>query len=76
MALKLTELKHQQVIALGDWASKDGQEFAATFFDPLVTVFRYRAGIEEFRRTGRWSEAEQSMADWEARRRKAQSPTS
>jgi len=71
LALKLTELKHRQVIQLGDWAGKDGRPFHATFFDPLVTVFRYRSGIEEFRRTGRWSEAEESMADWEARQRKA-----
>jgi hypothetical protein len=58
MALKLAELKHQQMIAVQEWNQKSGRDADVSFFDPLVTVIGYDRGIKEYRKTGRWDKGE------------------
>ena len=58
MALKLAELKHQQMITVQEWTQKSGRDADVRFFDPLVTVIDYDRGIKEYRNTGRWDKGE------------------
>ncbi|OGK99268.1 MAG: hypothetical protein A3I14_17045 [Candidatus Rokubacteria bacterium RIFCSPLOWO2_02_FULL_73_56] len=58
MALKMAELRHQQLMAVQEWNLKTGQPQPVSFFDPLVTVIDYRDGMEEYRRTGHWKKGE------------------
>ena len=58
-ALKLTEMKHQQLVAAQAWATQaEGRARPAELWDPLVTAIGYLRGIEEFRRTGKWAKGE------------------
>jgi hypothetical protein len=54
MALKLAELKHQQLTATQEWHHRQGRDASVNLFDPLVSVIDYDRGIKEYRRTGRW----------------------
>lgn len=58
MALKMAELKHQQLVATHDWSAKQGREVGVDFFDPLVSVIDYCDGMKEYRQTGRWARGE------------------
>jgi hypothetical protein len=60
-ALRLTELKHQQLMAVQEWAIKaEGQSRPLDFWDPLVTAINYVRGLDEFRKTGTWQKGETS----------------
>jgi hypothetical protein len=58
MALKMAELKHQQMVITQEWNQKGGRDADVSFFDPLVTVIDYDRGIKEYRKTGRWDKGE------------------
>ena len=58
MALKMAELKHQQLVATHDWHVKQDHDVPVGFFDPLVSVIGYCEGVKEYRRTGRWVKGE------------------
>jgi hypothetical protein len=58
MALKMAELKHQQMVTTQEWNQKSGRDADVSFFDPLVTVIGYDRGIKEYRKTGRWDKGE------------------
>ncbi len=58
MALKMAELKHQQLVTTHDWYVKQGREVGVDFFDPLVSVIDYCDGMKEYRKTGRWKKGE------------------
>jgi hypothetical protein len=60
MALKMAELKHQQLVATHDWHGKQGSDVEVVFFDPLVSVIDYCEGVKEYRKTGRWAKGEAS----------------
>ncbi|SRR5581483_3259534 len=55
MALKMAELKHQQLLATHDWHAKQDRDVSVSFFDPVVSVIGYCDGMKEYRRTGRWA---------------------
>jgi hypothetical protein len=55
MALRLAELKHEQLVKVGDWHQKDGTLAKIRFIDPLVSAIAYLNGIAEYRKTGKWS---------------------
>lgn len=58
MALKMADLKHQQLVITQEWNIRTNQTTSVSFWDPLVTVIHYQRGLEEFRRTGRWERGE------------------
>jgi hypothetical protein len=58
MALKMAELKHQQLIAVHDWYVNQDRDVGVDFFDPLVSVIDYCNGMKEYRRTGKWKKGE------------------
>jgi hypothetical protein len=58
MALKMAELRHQQLVAVHDWHSNRGEEVGIEFYDPLATVMGYCDGMKEYRKTGRWAKGE------------------
>jgi hypothetical protein len=58
MALKMAELKHQQLVAVHDWYTKQGRDVPVDLYDPLVTVIDYCDGMKEYRKTGRWKKGE------------------
>ena len=58
MALKMAELKHQQLVLAHDWTVKQGGDAAVDFFDPLFSVIDYRKGMDEFRKTGKWAKGD------------------
>jgi len=61
IALECAQLKHQQVLACQDWAIRsDGKARAIELWDPLQSVIEYLAGIDEFRKSGTWSRAQNS----------------
>jgi len=63
LATRLAELKHQQLVTVQDWAEKaEGKARPAELWDPLQTVIGYLAGLEEYRKTGKWAKAEASHA--------------
>lgn len=68
MALKMAELKHQQVVTTYNWHAAQGRDPAVTFIDPLMSVIEYHRGIEEFRRTGKWTKGETGHRQPEERR--------
>jgi hypothetical protein len=57
LCLKLVEMKHQQLLAVQDWAMKNAP-IAVQLWDPLVSMIEYRRGLDEFRKTGRWPKGE------------------
>ena len=58
MALKMAELKHQQVVTVYNWHAAQGGDPAVTFIDPLMSVIEYRKGMEEYRKTGAWKKGQ------------------
>jgi hypothetical protein len=58
MALKMAELKHQQVVTTYNWHAAQGRDPGVTFIDPFMSVIDYHKGMEEFRKTGRWAKGE------------------
>jgi hypothetical protein len=63
-ALRLTEMKHQQLVAAQQWAAQaEGRARPIDLWDPLVTAIGYLRGLQEYRRTGRWEEGEASHED-------------
>lgn len=60
-ATRLAELKHQQLMAVQEWAAKEeGKTRPIDLWDPFQTVIDYIRGLEEFRKTGQWERAETS----------------
>src|SRR3972149_87016 len=57
MALKMAELKHQQMVTTQQWNIQYGKAVTVEFWDPLVSVISYREGMKEFRETGEWGKA-------------------
>jgi hypothetical protein len=41
MALKMAELKHQQLVTTYNWHAAQGRDPGVTFIDPLVSVIKY-----------------------------------
>lgn len=59
IAARVTEMKHQQLLAAQDWAIKsEGKAREVDLWDPLVTAIGYLRGLAEFRKTGRWEKGE------------------
>lgn len=58
MALKMAELKHQQVIMIYEWNVKSERDPDVALFDPLMSVISYCDGMKEYRKTGRWEKGE------------------
>jgi hypothetical protein len=58
MALKMAELKHQQLVITHEWYAKQGKDRGVDFFDPLVSVIDYCDGMKKYRKTGRWPKGE------------------
>jgi len=55
LAARLAEMKHQQVVAVQEWAMKtEGRARNAELWDPLQTVIEYLQGMDEFRKACRW----------------------
>lgn len=68
-AMKLTEMKHQQLLAAQEWAIKtDGKARSIDLWDPLVTAIGYLRGLREFRKTGRWQMGEEAHEEKKADR--------
>jgi hypothetical protein len=58
-ALKLTQMKHEQLMAAQEWSIKtEGQPRPIDLWDPLVSAIDYLRGIQEFRKTGTWEKGE------------------
>ncbi|HVS88591.1 MAG TPA: hypothetical protein VHF01_10280 [Candidatus Acidoferrum sp.] len=72
LALKVAEMKHQQVLAAKDWAIKEGTPRDVSFFDPLYSLIEYVRGIEEFRKTGKWAKGESVVENWKQKRNQGQ----
>ena len=51
MALKMAELKNQQLLAMKDWSIKEGRPAGVDFWDPLQSVIEYRRGMAEYQKT-------------------------
>ena len=47
MALKMADLKHQQMVITHAWYAKQGQDVQVTFSDPLVSVIDYCEAQQE-----------------------------
>lgn len=58
MALKMAELKHQQMVTVYQWHATKGGDPAVTFIDPLMSVIEYHKGIKEYGKTGGWKKGE------------------
>ena len=58
MALKMAELKHQQLVITHDWHAKQGRDVGVDFFDPFNSVIDYCDGMKEYRKTGKWRKGE------------------
>ncbi len=61
MALKMAELRHQQLVTVHDWHANRGEAVGIEFYDPLVTVMDYCNGMKEYRKTGRWAKGEAGL---------------
>jgi hypothetical protein len=62
LAIKLTEMKHEQLMAIQELAKIEGRTVPMDFWDPLVSAIGYLRALDEFRRTGRWEKGETSHA--------------
>lgn len=63
-ALKLTEIKLQQMMAVQEWVIKDtGRPGQVDLWDPLASAIEYLRGLEEYRRSGRWGKADRSVRE-------------
>ncbi len=58
MALKMSELKNQQMVTLFQADIAGGGTPGITMPDPLVNTIEYHKGIKEYRKTGRWTKGE------------------
>jgi hypothetical protein len=64
LAARLADLKHQQLVALQQWAKDtEGKHRPIELWDPLQTVIEYTKGLQEYRRKGQWEKAEASHRD-------------
>lgn len=61
MALRLTELRHQQAVALEEWNRTRGRTPGIAVWDPLMSMIIYRDGMNEYRRTGHWTKGEEQV---------------
>ena len=61
IALQCAELKHQQLVAVQDWAIRsDGKARNMDLWDPLQSVIVYLDGMNEYRTTGKWTKAQKN----------------
>ena len=61
LALRLTEMKHQQLVAAQEWAKQaEGVGRPVELWDPLVTTIAYLKGLKEFRDTGTWKKGDEA----------------
>jgi hypothetical protein len=59
LAVRLTEIKPQQLLAAQDWYIKsEGKAHDFELWDPLTSVVGYLRGLKEYRSTGRWEKGE------------------
>jgi hypothetical protein len=58
MAMKMTELRHQQIVAVEGWQRERGIKGPVEIYDPLVTAIEYRRGMKEYQTTGIWKRGE------------------
>src|SRR6266545_1753178 len=63
MALKMAELKHQQMVAAQEWNIEAGHPALVEFLDPLVSVIKYRDGMKEFQKTGQWKKKKKKKGE-------------
>lgn len=67
LALKMAELKHEQLVTAQEWAVKaEGKPRPAGLWDPLMSVIDYLEGAKEYRKTGKWKKGEESHRGEEA----------
>jgi hypothetical protein len=57
-ALKMAELKHQQIVVTHEWYAQQGKDANVSFWDPFMSVIGYVEAMREWRRTGKWVKGE------------------
>src|SRR5262249_54151851 len=62
MALKLADLKHQQMVRVAEWEAKErGVSRPVVFSDPMMSVIGYREAMKEYRKTGMWKKGQAGL---------------
>jgi hypothetical protein len=60
VAVKMTELRHQQMLFMAEFEEKRGRSRKIDVWDPLVMTVEYHRGVKEVLKTGGWQKGEAS----------------